>query len=305
MAMYEKLFEKTGISLERLHSFCLVAEQGGFNKAAGKHPYRQAQFSKQVADLEKYFGFSLFFRKGRTITLSPNGKSLYQTASNYLAELERLLTKTELQSIPLTISAGESVISYVIPSLLDEAIQKMSRSITLIDRTSPESLEDILNYKSDLAIVGRNVKDKRVVCVRLLKSNTVLITPKEHSKKFYTGDNIKLLSENPTVLLSGKGSYRQTILTAFGRHNPKLVLEAPSFAAVKTYVAAGMGVSYIPQYCFTAADATSLDNCVPAPFKSITRELYLIYRKNLPDLSEVAGKIITQILKKFPGAPSK
>ncbi|HOW59786.1 MAG TPA: LysR family transcriptional regulator [Candidatus Omnitrophota bacterium] len=303
--MYEKLFEKTGLSLERLRSFCLVAEQGGFNKAAGKHPYRQAQFSKQVADLEKYFGFSLFVRKGRSITLSPNGKALYLTASNYLAELERLLTKTETQSIPLSISAGESVINYVIPSLLDEDIQKMSHSITLIDRTSPESLEDILSYKSDLAIVGRSIKDKRIICVRLIRSNTVLITSKKYPKKFYTGDNIKLLSENPTVLLSGKGSYRQTILSTFGKQNPKLVLEAPSFAAVKTYVAAGMGVSYIPQYCFTPTDANILDTCIPAPFKSAIRELFLIYRKNLPDLSQTAGKIISQILKKFPSTLSK
>lgn len=297
MVIHEKLFNKPGLSLERLQSFCLVVEKGGFKKAAGKRPYRQAQFSRQVADLAKFFGSDLFI--GRSNKLTPKGEKLSKVASAYFSDLERLM-ETSSDPIDLRIAAGESAFNHIVPRLLGGETKKLTRSVILLDRTSDASLEDILNYKADLAIVGKSIRDNRVHSVRLKESPTILIVSKEFNKNFYTENDIKRLSHNPTVLLSGEGSYRQAILDKFGRNQPNIIMQAPSFEVVKTCVASGIGVSYIPEYCFTQADSETLERHTPPLFQKVTRELFLIYRKNLPEISEVFGKIVASILRKFP-----
>ena len=54
--MFRDLFQTTGLTLERLHSFLMVAEAGGVTKAAGGDPNRQSLFSRQIKELEEFFG---------------------------------------------------------------------------------------------------------------------------------------------------------------------------------------------------------------------------------------------------------
>lgn len=54
--MATDLLSQGGLSLERLRSFCLVAEAGGVTKAAKGDAARQSQFSRQVKELEECFG---------------------------------------------------------------------------------------------------------------------------------------------------------------------------------------------------------------------------------------------------------
>jgi DNA-binding transcriptional LysR family regulator len=86
--MEDILFSKSGLSLDRLKSFCLVAEAESFTKAAGGDSNRQTQFSRQIKDLEQFFGTELFQRKGRTVTLSTTGMELHTLVSEYFCALE-------------------------------------------------------------------------------------------------------------------------------------------------------------------------------------------------------------------------
>jgi len=82
----DDLFAQTGLSLERLRAFCLVAEAGGVTKAAGDAS-KQPLLSRQLKELEVYFGVELFQRTGRTMTLTGPGKSLYRIGKSYFGAL--------------------------------------------------------------------------------------------------------------------------------------------------------------------------------------------------------------------------
>ena len=62
-AVYENLFSKAGLSLERLKTFIEVVEARGFTAAAKGDPTRQSQYSRQVRELEAYFGVELLVRE--------------------------------------------------------------------------------------------------------------------------------------------------------------------------------------------------------------------------------------------------
>ena len=66
MDKYSALFSKGGLSLDRLRNFVLISEAGGLSRAAGRDPTRMSLFSKQIKELESFFGTSLTIRQGRT-----------------------------------------------------------------------------------------------------------------------------------------------------------------------------------------------------------------------------------------------
>jgi len=74
--MFQNLLSQSGISLERLASFCDVAELGSIAAAAKNEPARQSLISRQIRELQEYFGVELVRRKGRGLELTDSGKEL-------------------------------------------------------------------------------------------------------------------------------------------------------------------------------------------------------------------------------------
>ena len=74
--MFQNLLSQSGISLERLASFCDVAELGSIAAAAKNEPARQSLISRQIRELEEYFGVELVRRKGRGLELTEAGRAL-------------------------------------------------------------------------------------------------------------------------------------------------------------------------------------------------------------------------------------
>ena len=72
--MSDDLLQHSGLSLDRLQSFCCVAEAGGVTKAAKGDPARQSLFSRQIKELEEFFGVELMRRSGRGVALTEAGR---------------------------------------------------------------------------------------------------------------------------------------------------------------------------------------------------------------------------------------
>src|SRR5438128_6450667 len=110
--MFAQLLQEGGLSLDRLQSFCLVAQVGGVTKAGKGDPAKQSLFSRQVKELEEFFGTELIRRKGRGIILTPAGERLSVVARECFASL--LDFKSECRGLPveIVIGAGESTIEW-------------------------------------------------------------------------------------------------------------------------------------------------------------------------------------------------
>ena len=75
--------------------FISVAENLSFTRASQSLYVSQSTISKQIAALEGELGVSLFYRSGRTITLSPAGESLYYDFTKMLKNLEEAVGKAK------------------------------------------------------------------------------------------------------------------------------------------------------------------------------------------------------------------
>src|SRR5213083_1057629 len=86
--MFEKLFAQSGLSLERLKTFREIVVAGGITAAAGGDSNRQSQYSRQLKELERYFGVELLKRGRGPIELTEAGQRLHEIIGHALRALE-------------------------------------------------------------------------------------------------------------------------------------------------------------------------------------------------------------------------
>src|SRR5438552_11425135 len=108
--MVAQLLQEGGLSLDRLQSFCLVAQAGGVTKAAKGDPAKQSLFSRQVKELEEFFGTELIRRKGRGIALTECGARLNTIARDCFAAFSDFKSDCKGRPVEVVIGTGETVI---------------------------------------------------------------------------------------------------------------------------------------------------------------------------------------------------
>src|SRR5471030_1007853 len=102
--MYEFLLSERGLSLDRLNNFCRIAEAGGITKAAGGDPGKQSLYSRQIKELETFFGVELKVRRGKGIVLTDAGQHLARLARAHLIRMADF--QRTARNMPKRISIG-------------------------------------------------------------------------------------------------------------------------------------------------------------------------------------------------------
>jgi DNA-binding transcriptional LysR family regulator len=98
-------------TLRMLKTFNAVARTGSFSAAADKVALTQAAVSLQMRGLEEALGRQLFDRRGRQITLTQHGHTIWPKVEQILDLLAQLEAKpTDAMEGPVTIGAVVSVI---------------------------------------------------------------------------------------------------------------------------------------------------------------------------------------------------
>ena len=89
------------LELRLLRSFCAVAEELHFRRAAVRLHATQSAVSQQVKELEQRLGVALFVRNRRRVELTDAGRSLYGDAREMLAKAEATVLRTREAALGL------------------------------------------------------------------------------------------------------------------------------------------------------------------------------------------------------------
>lgn len=159
--MHESLFARGGLSLERLQTFCAIVHARGITAAAGDDPGRQGQFSRQLRELERFFGAELVERGRGELRPTAEGEQLLRIASTTLSGLEDLLARTRAKPARLLIGAGESLIQWW---LLPRLPKSWPTNITpcFENLRNRDIARRLLEGSIDLGIVTRDVDEPRL-----------------------------------------------------------------------------------------------------------------------------------------------
>lgn len=294
--MFSSLLEQGGLSMERLQSFCLVADSGGITKAARGNPARQSLFSRQIKELEEFFGTELVRRKGRGVVLTPAGKKLNVVARECFASLWDF--KAECKGLPVEIvfGAGESVIRWMIMPKLGE-VQKHLPNTTFkfLNLPTNEIVRRLSDGVIDFGVVRKDAVVRPLRATALGIMNYSLFLPAGANG---VADNrrIDVLNGLGLATLEGDGDFRQALSAIARKHRIRLniQLECSSFPLVASALELGSMAAILPSIADVELQRAGIKKSGADPLKSFGREICLAWNPRLLRIRSAldkAGKI--------------
>jgi DNA-binding transcriptional LysR family regulator len=179
--MFEALFSKAGLSLDRLRSFLEMAEAGGIAKAAPGDAVRQSQISRQIRELEEFFGTELTLRRGKSLVLTPAGIRLAELIRGQLRGLDDFRREQEGRPKVFVFGAGASLLEWLVTPKLPAISGALGDAqIRTESHRSRALVEAVQEGRVDLAVVRRDAiaDPSRKNCHPLLKLSFHLCVPR-------------------------------------------------------------------------------------------------------------------------------
>ena len=116
--MFNELLSEGGLSLDRLKNFCAMAEAGGIARVAGGDPAKQSLYSRQLRELEQFFGAELTRRKGKGIEFTEQGLELARQVRAHLQSLTDFKRACAGRPVEFRIASGNSIVEWLlVPNL--------------------------------------------------------------------------------------------------------------------------------------------------------------------------------------------
>ena len=269
----------------------------------------QPAVSTHIRMLEEELGVLLFERRGPRITLSRIGQRLYRLAMPLVEGMDRL-PDTFLEehygvvSDDLRIGAGQVSASYVLPKYLEWFRERYPEvRIDVKTGTGQQRLDWLRNHDLDLVVAAMDIPPPDVEFHPVVESELVLITPEDHP---LAGRDVVTLEEAaayPVVVHATERYTRQVTDVILRLHGvaPKIAVEVNGWGMIRNYVAAGVGISIVPDVCLTEHDRVW-----KIPFKSVfsPRKYGAITRRDGP-LSLAVSRLLEIMVAGLPDASAE
>jgi len=247
------------MELRHLRYFVAVAEHGHITRAAESLGIQQPPLSQQIKALEQELGVLLLRRKPRGVELTDAGEAFFERATAILGEVDRALASTRRTARG---EEGRVVVGFTSSAPFHPFVPRVIRmfreasphvSLVLEESGSSELVHGLHNESIDAAFIRSPVADVVGLLVQpLLDEKMFVALPAGHA--LASGAEPLRLAElaNQTFILykrpGAPGLYDSIITACRGAgFSPRVGQEAPRIVSTLNLVAAGLGVSIVPE----------------------------------------------------------
>lgn len=232
------------MDLPALEDFTLVAQHGGFGRAARATGRPKATLSRRVADLERSLELRLFERGARALKLTEEGRALFERASALLTELD--------ESVAAIASGGQrprGTLRISAPLFFAQAAMgKLAAGFILrypevrLEVTTEDRLVDLVEEGYDLIIRVNPDPDESLVGRIFLRDRLVVVASPGLARP---EDNLAV-----PVIVRGTGDqdpvWSITSTTGESHITVNPVLRLSSLLMVRDALRAGMAAARLP-----------------------------------------------------------
>lgn len=174
-----------GLHIRDLELVAAVVERGSLTRAAGDLFVTQSALSHQLRKLERRFGTPLFQRLGRRLAPTAAGERLYEAARAALAEVRRAEEDVRRiasgRSAVVRVSTECYTVYHWLPPVLVALRERFPAvDVRIVAEATRRPVPALLAGKLDLAIVSREVRDRRLRAFPLFADELVAVTSPEH-----------------------------------------------------------------------------------------------------------------------------
>jgi LysR family hydrogen peroxide-inducible transcriptional activator len=289
------------MELHQLRYFCAVARSGSFTRAAQQEHVSQPSLSLQIRKLEDELGTRLFDRLGRTVRLTQFGEALLSRAEVIVRQVAAAkLTVQEMTGHAqgrLVIGAIPTIAPYFLPARLAGFARKFPRAqISVIEELTSDLINHIHQGEVDLALVALPVPAAHCTCNELFRERLFLVVPHNHRLAALTQVHLAEIENDPFLVLKEGHCFRQNTLSICKQVHlkPNVIFECGQFATILAMVAAGTGVSVVPEMA-----VSEIEGCrfIPLKDESAYRRVGLLQLKQ-----HFRSRVHRAFVRYLPGA---
>jgi DNA-binding transcriptional LysR family regulator len=253
------------LDVRRLRVLREVASHGSFSAAADALHFTQSAVSQQIAALEREAGTTIVERSARGVRLTEAGEILLRHTDVILARLDdaeaELASLSGLRAGRLRLAAFPSAGSSIAPSAIARfRALHPNVELSMVPAEPPEGQEKLRAGEADIALLietpwGECQTDRTLDRVHLLDDPMFACLPRDH--RLASKARLRLEDLRDESWLVGTGGWcpdAAIFLRACERagFEPKVAFNLDDYAAIQGFVAAGIGVSLIPDLALTS-----------------------------------------------------
>ena len=242
----------TKITLRQLRYFEALAQHRHFGVASNACSVTQPALSMQIRDFELALGVNLFEKGTHPVQLTPLGRIIAAKSKAIMldvAELEELVRASDNQPL---INLRLGVIPTVAPYMFSRIAKDLTMHFTGLNLKMREAITSklisaVIDGELDAAIIALPASEPRLRELELFRENFLLVRPRADAKK--PVPRPEMLKEMRLLLLEEGHCFRDQALTfcKMGSSNTQDVMDGNSLTTLVQMVAAGFGVTLIPE----------------------------------------------------------
>ncbi|MFN0296849.1 LysR family transcriptional regulator [Acinetobacter albensis] len=280
------------MDFHKLKAFVAVVEECNISRAAIRMNMQQPPLTRIIQQLEQELGATLLKRLPRGVEVTEAGKALYQEALTILAHAQAIPKRVQniAQGLEGQINIGftNSVgLHSFLPALLRQFREAFAAvSIHLEEDGSNSLIDSIINEKNDIVFLRKPAPiGLGLNSLHILDEPLIVAMPNNHP---LAGVNtpIQLLGLEPYdfVLyrrLAGQDLFDNILASCYqAGFSPNIVQEAPRLTSSLNLIAAGIGLSIVPEAIRDFWNKQIVYKTLQADTPCIA-PIYAVYRKNL------------------------
>jgi LysR family hydrogen peroxide-inducible transcriptional activator len=272
------------MEIHQLRYFVAVADEGSFSRAAAKVRVAQPSLSQQIRKLEAEIGQPLFDRLPRSVVLTEAGRCFLDYARQILASIgdarRRVDDLKDKISGDVAVGAIPTIAPYVLPELV-VTFQNHYPDVTLhiVEDVTGVITRRVEAGELDVALASTCQRSPTLQVERLGYEPLLALVPKGHALAKQTAITLDDLKSQRFLLLHEMHCLSQQVhhLLESRRLHPEVALAGSQLSTIANMVAAGIGVSIVPNM-MVKHQATP--GCVSLPFAPPVPERELNFLHN-------------------------
>lgn len=298
--MPESALSLSGLSIERLRSFCQIVDAGSIVVAAARNPTKQSQFSRQIRDLETTLRVKLFVREGRRLKLTTDGVKLSALTNAYFNALREISGANQGTPPPLKLGAAESVIRWLLVPRFTEVIASAGAPVEMENHRTSEIVSHLESGQLDSGVIRADARSDALELLPFPVLRYVLMVPRAVLPE-KSAAGILSVRVLPFVSITGDGQFVRAVDKVVGANELplkvlskvesfSLAVEAAKVLGAATFVPS-QAESEFPSDRFTPVRLEGMD--------ALNRKLAVAFSRKTIELHPRAKRFAVRLSRAF------
>ena len=296
------------IDFDGIQAFVLVAELGGFSKAADRLHVTQTALTRRLQKLEAYLGVRLLDRTTRSTQLTAVGREFLPQAGRMVNDMTlavgRLKDMSRLGKGNVAIASIPTMAHHTLPSVIRAYSERYpGNRVRIIESSASEVSRAVLHDQAEMGLTIQFERHAELVEEPVLQEPFVFFCRDEHPLSKHKTLAWKDLREAELIMVSSLSGNRALLDYQMARKHLSLngMYEVEHLATAIALVSAGVGTAILPNSAMQEG-AYPLVRRVPLVGPVIKRTVVLIRRKNasLSPAAEIFHNLLSKHLEATP-----